>query len=67
MMTINGRTFTMEPQVLPNVVVYKMPSMVSPSMATGLVELLNMRLDKLSTLLQAIQLSGLGDTLSQGF
>ena len=66
-MTINGRPFTMEPLLLPNVVIYKLPSMVSSSMATGLVELLNMRLDKLSTLLQAIQLSGIADTLSRGF
>jgi len=49
----------------PMVKVYRLGRMILPPMGVNLMDVVNARKDRLSTLIQAIQTAGLVDTLSQ--
>lgn len=66
-MTANGAVITMEPQMTTqNLVMYRLNRMIMPSMAKGLMELLNKQKDRFSTFINLIQSSGMANTLEQG-
>jgi len=67
MMTINGDVMTFEPRIATkNLAVYQLAGLIMPSMAQGLVDLLNLRRDRFSVLIQAVQMAGLNEFLQQG-
>lgn len=66
--TVNGMIISIDPQMTsanPNVVVYKLAGMLTPSMGQGMMDLLNKNKDRYSAFIQAIQVAGLADTLQQ--
>ena len=66
MMTANGRTFMpVNIEDHPMVKVYRLGRMITPPMGVNLMDVVNARKDRLSTLIQAIQTAGLVDTLTQ--
>lgn len=66
MMTVNGRSFMkVNIEDHPMVKVYRVGRMITPAMGVNLMDVVNGRKDRLSTLIQAIQTAGLVDTLSQ--
>ncbi len=66
MMTVNGRMFMpVKIEDHPMVKVYRLGRMILPPMGVNLMDVVNARKDRLSTLIQAIQTAGLVDTLSQ--
>lgn len=66
-MTINGDVMTFEPRIATkNLAVYQLAGLIMPSMAQGLVDLLNLRRDRFSVLIQAVQMAGLNEFLQQG-
>ena len=66
--TVNGMTITVDPQMInfgPNVVIYQLAGLLTPSMGQGLMDLLNRNKDRYSTFIQIIQTAGLQNTLQQ--
>ena len=61
-------TITVEPQMTnfgPNMVIYRLEGMLTPSMGQGMMDLINKNKDRYSTFIQIIQTAGLENTLQQ--
>ena len=66
-MTANGMMITMEPQTMfPNCVVYRLSGPIMPIMGPNVMDVLNMRKERFSSLIQALQVAGLESTLQTG-
>ncbi len=66
-MTANGRMITMETQTMfPNCVVYRLRNSIMSIMGPNVMDVLNMKKDRFSSLIQAIQVAGLESTLQTG-